>query len=137
MGTCCCFAVSDVILYIVAFFVPPVAVAFRSGCCSQDLLLNILLTILAFIPGMIHAFYYVTITSPTRSENERYFYQQGWCDRERYAGVAIVHDGETSVRRPEPSGYGSIDALLVQGRPNDSGEASKTSGAPPPYTELP
>ncbi|CAR27109.1 hypothetical protein ZYGR_0I03820 [Zygosaccharomyces rouxii] len=137
MGTCCCFAVSDIILYIVAFFFPPVAVVFRSGCCSKDLLLNVLLTLLAFIPGMIHAFYYVTITSPARSENNRYFYQQGWGDRERYAGVAIVHDGETSVHRPEHPGYGSIDALLVQGRPNDNSGESKVPGPPPPYTELP
>lgn len=137
MGVCCCFAVSDIILYIVAFFFPPVAVAFRSGCCSQDLLLNILLTILAFIPGMLHAFYYVTITSPTRSENDRYFYQQGWCDRERHAGVAIVGDGEATAHYRGPSGYGSMDALLVQGRPNNDGEESKVPGAPPPYTELP
>lgn len=138
MAACCCFSVSDIILYIVACFFPPVAVAFRSGFWSKDLLLNILLTILAFIPGMLHAFYYVTVTSPLRNENGRYFYQQGWSDRGRYGGFAVVHGGETSLHRPYPSGYGSIDALLIPGRPNDNNEESKATGAPPPpYTELP
>lgn len=137
MASCCCFSVSDIILYIVAVFFPPLAVVFRSGCCSQDLLLNILLTLLAFLPGMIHAFYFITITSPVRNEDNRYFYQRGWSDRERYAGVALTHDGQNTVHRPEPAGYGSIDAMLVQGRPNNNGGESKASGSPPPYSELP
>lgn len=137
MGACCCCSVSDFILYIVAFFFPPIAVLFRSGCCSQDLLLNVLLTFLAYIPGMLHAFYYITITSPTRNEESRYFYQSGWADNERHAGNAGNPNVSTSLQRPEPAGYGSIDTLLVRGQPSSSGEDTKASTSPPPYSELP
>ncbi|KAJ3501456.1 hypothetical protein NLJ89_g9329 [Agrocybe chaxingu] len=49
---------SDVILIIVAIIFPPAAAAFVAGC-SCDLLINILLTILGYIPGHIHAFWLI------------------------------------------------------------------------------
>ncbi|KAJ7190228.1 hypothetical protein GGX14DRAFT_606281, partial [Mycena pura] len=47
---------SDVLLIFVAILFPPVAAAFITGC-SCDLLINILLTILGYIPGHIHVFF--------------------------------------------------------------------------------
>jgi uncharacterized membrane protein YqaE (UPF0057 family) len=41
-----------------ALFLPPIAVLMQSGC-GCDLLINIILTLLAFVPGMIHAFWIV------------------------------------------------------------------------------
>ncbi|PPQ73718.1 hypothetical protein CVT26_010849 [Gymnopilus dilepis] len=49
---------SDVLLIIVAIIFPPAAAAFITGC-SCDLLINILLTILGYIPGHIHAFWLI------------------------------------------------------------------------------
>ncbi|KAJ7853733.1 hypothetical protein B0H13DRAFT_2082363 [Mycena leptocephala] len=49
---------SDVLLIIVAILFPPAAAAFITGC-SCDLLINILLTILGYIPGHIHAFWLI------------------------------------------------------------------------------
>ncbi|KAF8882176.1 hypothetical protein CPB84DRAFT_1686815 [Gymnopilus junonius] len=49
---------SDVLLIIVAILFPPAAAAFVTGC-SCDLLINILLTILGYIPGHIHAFWLI------------------------------------------------------------------------------
>jgi len=43
---------------ILAFFIPPLAVLFKAGC-GCDLLLNIVLTFLGVLPGMIHAFWVV------------------------------------------------------------------------------
>lgn len=43
-------------LAILAIFLPPLAVGIREGCGCQ-LLVNILLTLLIFIPGVIHALY--------------------------------------------------------------------------------
>lgn len=137
MSACCCCSVSDFILYIIAFFFPPIAVLFRSGCCSQDLLLNVLLTLLAYIPGLIHAWYYITITSPTRHEESRYFYQRGWADSERLAGNGRGSAPSTSSQHPEPAGYGSINNMLVRGQPSTGGEDNKNSASPPPYSELP
>jgi uncharacterized membrane protein YqaE (UPF0057 family) len=44
---------------LIALFLPPVAVALRAGIGLQ-LLLNIVLCLLAFIPGVIHALWVVS-----------------------------------------------------------------------------
>ncbi|KAI9065632.1 UPF0057-domain-containing protein [Trametes sanguinea] len=49
---------SDVLLIIVAILFPPAAAAFITGC-SCDLLINILLTILGYLPGHLHAFWLI------------------------------------------------------------------------------
>jgi uncharacterized membrane protein YqaE (UPF0057 family) len=43
---------SDVCLYFLAVFLPPLAVFLDTGC-SADFLINILLSILGWIPGVI------------------------------------------------------------------------------------
>lgn len=47
---------SDIIKLIFAVILPPVGVFLERGC-GADLLINILLTILGYIPGIIHALY--------------------------------------------------------------------------------
>jgi len=49
---------SDVILIIVTILFPPAAAAIVTGC-SCDLLINILLTMLGYFPGHIHAFWLI------------------------------------------------------------------------------
>jgi len=48
--------VSAVFLVLITLLVPPIGVYAVAGC-GADLLVNILLTILGYIPGHIHAFY--------------------------------------------------------------------------------
>ncbi|WVR07756.1 hypothetical protein IAU60_004799 [Kwoniella sp. DSM 27419] len=50
---------SDVLLYFLAIFVPPLSVFLKTGCGSA-LLINILLWILGWIPGVIHAWYIIS-----------------------------------------------------------------------------
>ena len=50
---------SDIIKLIFAIFIPPIGVFLERGC-GADLLINILLTILGYIPGIIHAMYVTT-----------------------------------------------------------------------------
>ncbi|EIW69521.1 hypothetical protein M231_03241 [Tremella mesenterica] len=50
---------SDVLLIIVAIIFPPAAAAFIAGCCSADFWINVLLTILGYLPGHIHAFWLI------------------------------------------------------------------------------
>jgi uncharacterized membrane protein YqaE (UPF0057 family) len=50
MGCCC-----TIIELILALFLPPLAVLFHAGC-MKDLAINVLLTLLFFIPGVIHAY---------------------------------------------------------------------------------
>lgn len=45
---------SDIFLYFLAIFIPPASVGIKRGC-GADILINICLWILAWIPGVIHA----------------------------------------------------------------------------------
>ncbi|KAI9236411.1 plasma membrane proteolipid 3 [Podila verticillata NRRL 6337] len=49
---------SDIFKFIFAVIFPPLGVLLERGC-GRDLIINILLTCLGFIPGIIHAFYII------------------------------------------------------------------------------
>ncbi|KIN02352.1 hypothetical protein OIDMADRAFT_18935 [Oidiodendron maius Zn] len=48
---------SDIFLYILAIFLPPLAVFFKRGC-GADFLINIGLSILGWIPGVVRKYSY-------------------------------------------------------------------------------
>ncbi|KAK3938211.1 hypothetical protein QBC46DRAFT_390661 [Diplogelasinospora grovesii] len=52
--------VGDVFLCFLAFFCPSLAVLFKGGC-STDFWINICLSILGWLPGVIHAWYIISI----------------------------------------------------------------------------
>ncbi|KAJ9618729.1 plasma membrane proteolipid Pmp3 [Taxawa tesnikishii (nom. ined.)] len=52
------FTGSDIIKIIFAIILPPVGVFLETGC-NVDFFINILLTILGYIPGIIHALYII------------------------------------------------------------------------------
>jgi len=49
---------TDICKFILAIFLPPLGVLAEKGC-GADLLINIGLTILGYIPGIIHALYII------------------------------------------------------------------------------
>ncbi|KAH8899762.1 UPF0057-domain-containing protein [Thozetella sp. PMI_491] len=49
---------SNVLLYFLAVFVPPASVFLKRGC-GADILINICLWVLGWIPGVIHAWWIV------------------------------------------------------------------------------
>ncbi|CAG8533052.1 13119_t:CDS:2 [Dentiscutata erythropus] len=49
---------TDIFKAIFAVFFPPLGVFLEVGC-TKDLLINILLTLLGWVPGIIHAFYII------------------------------------------------------------------------------
>ncbi|KAG0695687.1 hypothetical protein DFH29DRAFT_256570 [Suillus ampliporus] len=49
---------TDCVLIFVALIFPPAAAAFISGC-GCDLIVNILLTLLGYFPGLIHALWLI------------------------------------------------------------------------------
>ncbi|KAK4068702.1 uncharacterized protein Triagg1_7062 [Trichoderma aggressivum f. europaeum] len=49
---------SDICKILLAILLPPIGVFLERGC-GADLLINILLTILGYIPGIIHALYII------------------------------------------------------------------------------
>ena len=50
---------NKLVLILLAIFLPPVAVALKRGL-GKDLLINILLCLLLFFPGMVHALWVVS-----------------------------------------------------------------------------
>ncbi|KAK4169676.1 hypothetical protein QBC43DRAFT_37264 [Cladorrhinum sp. PSN259] len=50
---------SDIFLSVVAILFPPFPVWVKRGICSADSIINILLLILGYIPGLIHAWYII------------------------------------------------------------------------------
>ncbi len=52
---------ADIILLILAFFIPPLAVYLHQKAFNNQVLINLVLTIVGFyIVGIIHAFWIVT-----------------------------------------------------------------------------
>ncbi|TYJ54589.1 hypothetical protein B9479_004719 [Cryptococcus floricola] len=49
----------DVLLYFIALFIPPIPVFMKRGCAA-DFWINILLFILGWIPGVIHAWWIIS-----------------------------------------------------------------------------
>lgn len=50
---------NKIVLIILAILLPPIAVFLKKGA-GQDLIINIVLCILFFIPGVLHALWLVT-----------------------------------------------------------------------------
>ena len=50
---------NKIVLIILAIFLPPIAVFLKNGA-GKDLLINIVLCLLMFVPGIVHALWLVT-----------------------------------------------------------------------------
>ncbi|QDS70875.1 plasma membrane proteolipid Pmp3 [Venturia effusa] len=50
---------ADVCLYFLGLFLPPVPVFLKRGC-GADFLINICLSILGWIPGVLHCWYIIS-----------------------------------------------------------------------------
>jgi len=57
----------DVPLAILAIFVPPLAVFFKVGLVNIDFVINVCLTILAWFPGVLHAWYVIFVQRKSRT----------------------------------------------------------------------
>ncbi|KAI8069953.1 hypothetical protein BC940DRAFT_296561 [Gongronella butleri] len=80
----------DIALFVIAFFFPPLAVLIKRGC-GADFIINILLSLLGAIPGIIHAFYIV------------HKYNEGHEDLERGG----LHYQQVPAEEPTRVTYGS------------------------------
>ncbi|KAL8133318.1 UPF0057 membrane protein At4g30650-like [Apium graveolens] len=47
---------------IIAILLPPLGVCLKTGCCSVEFLICLVLTILGYIPGIIYALYAILFT---------------------------------------------------------------------------
>ncbi|PWN23104.1 hypothetical protein BCV69DRAFT_245017 [Microstroma glucosiphilum] len=91
---------SDVLLIVVAILFPPAAAAFITGC-SCDLLINILLTVLGYLPGHIHACEFL-IYKKIKAEEE--FGYGGF----RYVGSGRYVAASGQAQNQAPPSYGAV-----------------------------
>ncbi|KAH7413672.1 hypothetical protein DE146DRAFT_638304 [Phaeosphaeria sp. MPI-PUGE-AT-0046c] len=106
--------IKTIFLILVTIFIPPLGVFFVAGC-SMDLLINILLTLLGYLPGHVHAFYLEYVYMKRRDER-----RSGVVDTRPAPGVysSKVQNGGTRVREervvqqpmapPAQQGYGTV-----------------------------
>ncbi|KAK1771542.1 UPF0057-domain-containing protein [Phialemonium atrogriseum] len=120
---------ADIFLGLLAILFPPLPVWVKRGICSADSLINILLFVLGYIPGLIHAWYIIA-----KFPEPGYDYEGIPQDDERGRFYVFVHDGGSTQarqppRQPKPQGnmsYGTTDNA------NSSGSGPKPSAAPAP-----
>ncbi|PFH50508.1 hypothetical protein AMATHDRAFT_75587 [Amanita thiersii Skay4041] len=87
---------SDVLLIIIAILFPPAAAAIVTGC-SCDLLINICLTILGYLPGHLHAFWliYKKIQAEERYGSGGFLYVGNGTYEPLYQAPGAPHYGAT------------------------------------------
>jgi len=127
----------DLCLGLLAVLFPPIAVWIKSGICSCDSLINILLCMLGYVPGLIHA-WYIIARNPERDydyepiqdvEGARvtYYYIRHEPNRRDYGTQQGQGQGHN---RPAPLPPKPQDRPAQTG--NGSGEGSNRPAPPPP-----
>ncbi|KAH6685789.1 hypothetical protein F5X68DRAFT_209344 [Plectosphaerella plurivora] len=141
---------SDIFLGFLAILFPPLPVWVKRGICSADSIINILLCVLGFIPGLIHAWYIIAKYPDPADEYERL-----GRDGESGRVYVYVHHGQPqrqehpSAKRQQKKGgpaplaasnnvnYGTNGPSASQQpqQPN-GGEGSSDGAAPPSYAAV-
>lgn len=103
---------ADLLLAVLAFFVPPFSVFVKQGL-SPDLLINIILTLLGAFPGIIHAWYIIL-----KYPDDGVPVVQDWVHRQNFIEQVPVGSGDGFTR------IGSFGQNFVSGR----GSSSAASG---------
>ncbi|RPA77961.1 UPF0057-domain-containing protein [Ascobolus immersus RN42] len=116
MGGCDTF-----LLILITIIFPPAGVAITAGC-GVDLLINILLTCLGYIPGHIHAFY-IEYKDMAVAASALPPVPGVYSDRVRYGGTGgggyqkeVYQDGYVAAQAPGQTGMYSSGNGLVEER---------------------
>lgn len=81
-----------------AIFFPPLAVCLHRGCCTCSVLINICLTLLGWIPGIVHAFCVISdcdIKSDGTYDEERASSANNQQQPQQPTVVVVSKEGET------------------------------------------
>ncbi|CAI5758192.1 unnamed protein product [Candida verbasci] len=147
-----CLCLSDLCLIVLSVFFPPLPVWIRRGICTTDSLINVILFILGYFPGLVHSWYIIAKYPPYYSQHDQkvyYIYRNGDLESQTPSNRRSKRDrrrrdrqdecdhhhhhnhSENEPIRQEPISnaqfnYGSVI----------EGSSSQISGAPPAYTEV-
>ncbi|XBW37474.1 hypothetical protein QEN19_003056 [Hanseniaspora menglaensis] len=111
-----------IFLLILAVLFPPIPVIYLEGLYSKDFILNVLLLMLGYVPGVIHAIYlifhsdrgsrhgYNEIEAQNGSRSGQHephdsIYQQGWDDRGRQENARSVSNNQSGDTKNPPPPY--------------------------------
>ncbi|KAI9713147.1 MAG: hypothetical protein M1820_001132 [Bogoriella megaspora] len=155
---------SDIFLGLIAVLFPPLAVWVKRGLCSADSLINLALCCLGYFPGLIHAWYIISLHPEPSDSYERvpqdpergsvtYYYVQQSPSLRAQRGAQnpgpkpqaqpqrdLRHDGE--YQRSGQMGYGTMPAGAEgasagqSGRPLPNEQSQDVpEGVPPSYQQ--
>ncbi|KAI1658000.1 hypothetical protein F4813DRAFT_389264 [Daldinia decipiens] len=130
---------ADLFLGLLAILFPPLPVWVKTGLCSADSIINVLLCVLGYLPGLIHAWYIIS------KFPESYEYEVVPQDSER-AHVTYVFVQEPQPQaRPQAHPKSASNAQPNYGATDNNHNASSSAGpsdahddegnAPPTYAE--
>ncbi|KAI0132071.1 hypothetical protein BJ170DRAFT_229526 [Xylariales sp. AK1849] len=141
---------ADLFLGILAILFPPLPVWVKRGICSADSLINILLCMLAYLPGLLHAWYIIAKSPedhdyrrvPQDSEGGRvtYVFVEGNPQQQRRQG----QQGRQTQPKAQHQGgmnYGTAGSSTNGNAPSSStaaqagGSNGEHAPAPPTYAE--
>jgi len=142
---------ADIFLGLLAILFPPLAVWVKTGLCSVDSLINLLLCMLGYIPGLLHA-WYIIAKFPEESEYERVSQdaERGGRGGDRVTFVVVHPDqqqqqsGRPQQKQPQPQPKGGMNYGSTSSDNNNnnasSGSAAENGGSssnnpPPTYSE--
>ncbi|KAG1838292.1 hypothetical protein DFJ58DRAFT_132873 [Suillus subalutaceus] len=111
---------ADCVLILVAVIFPPAAAAFISGC-GCDLFVNILLTLLGYLPGLLHALWLIFKRTSVQERRARGSY--------RYTGAGTPAPAPQQSAS-QPPGYGATNQPSAP-PPTTSETTSQPVDAPP------
>lgn len=114
----------------------------KSGICTADSLINILLCTLGYVPGLIHAWYIISLyPEPSDYEYETIPNDQGEDGRVAFHSVnhhpnreALRQQGLPRGQPQSQQGYGTTQGTAVPGE-QQRGEGSAEGSVPPSYEQ--
>ncbi|KAI4094024.1 MAG: hypothetical protein LQ344_002469 [Seirophora lacunosa] len=138
---------TDIFLALLAVLFPPIAVWIKSGLCTADSLINILLCTLGFIPGLLHAWYIIAKYpdpsasgyddleggphQPHAQQHVTYYYVND--SRNNSQGQLEVPTSLASPpQRQQYPGYGTVQGMRVPSRGQQGQGPQAQSGAVAP-----
>ncbi|KAI1650688.1 uncharacterized protein F4817DRAFT_327059 [Daldinia loculata] len=128
----------DLFLGLLAILFPPLPVWVKTGLCSADSIINILLCVLGYLPGLIHAWYIIS------KFPESYEYEAVPQDGERaHVTYVFVQEPQPQARpqaQPKSASnsqpnYGATDNNNNHNASSSSAGPSDEGHAPPTYAE--
>ncbi|KAI2624170.1 hypothetical protein GGR54DRAFT_595319 [Hypoxylon sp. NC1633] len=124
---------ADLFLGLLAILFPPLPVWVKCGICSADSIINILLCMLGFIPGLLHAWYIIS------KFPETYEYEAVPQDSERGGHVYVYVQRQQPESERHPHHHPQSQSKAAHAQPNygtngndsSNNNAASTSSAGP------